>query len=228
MKPSFQMPFMCNQKWRASTYDGHAPDQDSIDLSYLSGASAGQPVYASAAGTVEEAHDTNSENPPYGSVVIIDHGDGWKTSYVHLDDQLLVSENQTVVRGQQLGVVGNITGLTPHLHYNQLLNDEAVRIEFNGVLINVHAGAPKVNGNYPTQDLISKNSPTGINVTESAKATAATCQAGAAVRATLVCINNQTQAMVTHRGPWKGANGTSTVKCISVGHTTDDHGAETS
>lgn len=32
MKPSFQMPFMCNQKWRASTYDGHAPDQDSIDL----------------------------------------------------------------------------------------------------------------------------------------------------------------------------------------------------
>jgi hypothetical protein len=30
MKPLFQMPFMCHQKWRASTYDGHAPDQDSI------------------------------------------------------------------------------------------------------------------------------------------------------------------------------------------------------
>ena len=32
MKPKFQMPFMYRQTWRASTYDGHAPDQDSIDL----------------------------------------------------------------------------------------------------------------------------------------------------------------------------------------------------
>ena len=60
LKPAFQMPFMCHQKWRASTYDGHAPDQDSIDLIHFSGSSnisAGQPVFASAAGKVIEAHE---------------------------------------------------------------------------------------------------------------------------------------------------------------------------
>ena len=31
-RPLFQMPFACGQTWEASTYDGHWPDQDSIDL----------------------------------------------------------------------------------------------------------------------------------------------------------------------------------------------------
>ena len=31
-RPFFQMPFACGQTWEASTYDGHWPDQDSIDL----------------------------------------------------------------------------------------------------------------------------------------------------------------------------------------------------
>ena len=55
MKPKFQMPFMYRQTWRASTYDGHAPDQDSIDLLRFSGGknvSHGEPVFASADGTV--------------------------------------------------------------------------------------------------------------------------------------------------------------------------------
>ena len=55
MKPKFQMPFMYRQTWRASTYDGHAPDQDSIDLIRFSAGknvSLGEPVFASADGTV--------------------------------------------------------------------------------------------------------------------------------------------------------------------------------
>ena len=65
MKPKFQMPFMYRQTWRASTYDGHAPDQDSIDLIRFSGGknvSLGEPVFASADGTVVEAHDTKGES----------------------------------------------------------------------------------------------------------------------------------------------------------------------
>ena len=88
-RPPFQLPFKCGQTWRASTYDGHYPDQDSLDLLRFQGTtniSADQDVLASAAGTVIEAHDTNSEDPPYGSVVTIEHEGGWKTQYIHLDD----------------------------------------------------------------------------------------------------------------------------------------------
>ena len=98
MKPVFQMPFMCHQTWMASTYDGHAPDQDSIDLRRFKGASnisAGEPVFASADGTVVEAYDTHRKKPPYGSVVTIDHDGVWKTQYVHLNDALAIKKRAT-------------------------------------------------------------------------------------------------------------------------------------
>ena len=82
-RPPFQLPFKCGQTWRASTYDGHYPDQDSLDLLRFSGTtniSAGEDVLASAAGKVIEAHNTNSEDPPYGSVVTIEHNADWKSS----------------------------------------------------------------------------------------------------------------------------------------------------
>ena len=105
MKPKFQMPFMYRQTWRASTYDGHAPDQDSIDLIRFSAGknvSLGEPVFASADGTVVEAHDTKSESPPYGSVVTIKHDNEWKTQYVHLDDALSVKRTTKSFAGRGL------------------------------------------------------------------------------------------------------------------------------
>jgi murein DD-endopeptidase MepM/ murein hydrolase activator NlpD len=216
MKPLFQMPFMCHQKWRASTYDGHAPDQDSIDLIHFSGSSnisAGQPVFASAAGTVVEAHDTHTESPPYGSVVTIDHGGGWKTQYVHLDDSLSVKKNQTVVRGQKVGKVGTISGLEPHLHYVQIKDGNAVRIEFNGVAIAVHAGATKPDGTYPKQFLTSANCPTGITKKTIGNGGSATCNEGAGVRATAKCLITHIGKNVSKKGPWVGAKGISKAQC---------------
>ena len=97
MKPLFQMPFMCHQTWRASTRDEHAPDPDSIDLIRFEGASnisAGETgLRLSPDGTVVEVYDTDSEAPPYGSVVTIDHDGVWKTQYVHLNDALSVKKD---------------------------------------------------------------------------------------------------------------------------------------
>jgi len=215
------MPFMCHQKWRASTYETHAPDQDSIDLKRFSGSSnisAGEPVFASAGGTVVEAHGTNAESPPYGSVVTIDHGDGWKTQYVHLDDSLSVKKDDKVVRGQKIGSVGGqieIFGTkNAHLHYVQLKNGNAVRVTFNGVAIGVHAGAKKPDGSYPTENLISANCPTGITAkSDGEKEASATCKEGAGVRARVTCVLPHTGAVSTKRGPWVGAKATSKAKC---------------
>src|SRR5215510_3042252 len=55
-RPFFQMPVPCGQTWEASTYDGHWPDQNSVDLGEWSASDTnigqGEPVLASAAGTV--------------------------------------------------------------------------------------------------------------------------------------------------------------------------------
>ena len=213
MKPEFQMPFMYRQTWRASTYDGHAPDQDSIDLLRFSGGknvSHGEPVFASADGTVVEAHDTKGESPPYGSVVTIKHNDVWKTQYVHLDDALSVKNGDKVVRGQRIGSVGKIAGLEPHLHYVQIQNGKAVRVTFDGVAIGVHAGAKKPDGTYPTQNLKSNNLPTGITKKSLDNGASVTCERGAGLRIKLTSLIPKSNKKVIKHGPWVGAKGVST------------------
>lgn len=165
-RPSFQLPFRCGQTWRASTYDGHYPDQDSLDLLRFNGTtniSAGEDVLASAAGTVLEAHDTNSEDPPYGSVVTIEHNSLWKTQYIHLDDALSVKVGDKVCQGQKIGAVGGSIAIfgtaNAHLHYTQWLGSNGVRAVFDGVATTVHAGAKDANGNYPMENLVSANCP---------------------------------------------------------------------
>ena len=56
----------------------------------------------------------------YGNAVQVDHGNGYVTTYAHMNS-IAVSTGDTVERGQKLGVVGNtgnvrgITGI--HLHF---------------------------------------------------------------------------------------------------------------
>jgi murein DD-endopeptidase MepM/ murein hydrolase activator NlpD len=60
----------------------------------------------------------------YGNTIIIDHGFGYQTLYGH-NSKNLVKIGQNVVRGEEIGLVGN-TGKSvgPHLHYEVLLNEK--------------------------------------------------------------------------------------------------------
>lgn len=73
----------------------------------------GTVVNATAYGTVEYA----GEKRDHGMMVIINHGNGFKTIYSHLSDYV-VRTGKKVKRGETIGFVGN-TGksLTAHLHY---------------------------------------------------------------------------------------------------------------
>ena len=139
-RPMFQMPFSCGQTWEASTYKDHWPDQDSIDLGEWTTADAnmsqGEPVLATADGKVLKVYTDDAG----GNRVYIDHGDGWVTHYLHLEQLPPLTKGQAVAQGEQIGRVGNTGTEQFHLHYTQLADGKAVRIAFNGSLINTHAG----------------------------------------------------------------------------------------
>jgi murein DD-endopeptidase MepM/ murein hydrolase activator NlpD len=96
---------------------GYETDPLTGSVSFHSGvdlkAQAGTPVRASARGRVIAAELRG----PYGNVVEIDHGAGYRTRYAHLA-AYRVSAGEIVGRGQVVGDVGS-TGRTngPHLHF---------------------------------------------------------------------------------------------------------------
>jgi murein DD-endopeptidase MepM/ murein hydrolase activator NlpD len=82
------------------------------------GAAMGSPAGAAAGGKVVRS----GFEPLYGNLVVIDHGNGYRTVYAHLSERL-VEEGDTVSRGEAIGKVGK-TGRTtgPHLHYEVHVN----------------------------------------------------------------------------------------------------------
>lgn len=81
------------------------------------------PTYAAKDGVVVIANYSNSA----GNWVVIDHGDGLVTKYMH-HSVLYVKPGQTVVKGQMIGLSGT-TGMSTgnHLHF---------QVEKNGVAVN--------------------------------------------------------------------------------------------
>ena len=78
----------------------------------------GQPVFATAEGTVKEA----AFDGGYGNLVVLDHGFGLETRYGHLSS-FNVHKGDRVTRGQMIGRVGSTGHATgPHLHYEVLAN----------------------------------------------------------------------------------------------------------
>lgn len=77
-------------------------------------AALGTPVYAAQSGRVVLAR----EFIIYGSSVVIDHGAGVMTLYMHLS-KIAVATGQPVKRGQLLGFSGESGyALSPHLHFS--------------------------------------------------------------------------------------------------------------
>ncbi len=72
---------------------------DGIDIS----SQIGENVKSIEKGTVEKVYDDSF----YGTTVVIDHGQGYKSSYSNLNSKVSVKEKQTVTKGQVIGKVSN-------------------------------------------------------------------------------------------------------------------------
>ena len=85
-------------------------------------AKMGAPIVAPADGVVSYV----GKNYGYGNVVVLNHNNGLKTKYAHLEKSL-VKKGQSVKRGEQIAQVGKTGRSTgPHLHYEVHLNGVAV------------------------------------------------------------------------------------------------------
>lgn len=86
------------------------------------GSPDGTPVHAPAAGRVISAGLANG----YGREILIDHGNGIRTLYGHLQG-FNVTAGQPVVKGQVIGYVGHSGRTTgSHLHYEVQVHNAAV------------------------------------------------------------------------------------------------------
>ena len=82
----------------------------------------GQPVYATANGTVESAAYTGE----YGNLITVKHDFGLSTRYGHLS-RFSVKPGQQVNRGDIIGYVGSTGRSTgAHLHYEILANNKLI------------------------------------------------------------------------------------------------------
>lgn len=83
----------------------------------------GTPVIATASGTVIDV-STSDLQMGSGNSIVIDHGNGFVTRYLHLGE-IHIRQGQRVIRGMQIASVGLSGGsISPHVHYEVLRDNE--------------------------------------------------------------------------------------------------------
>jgi murein DD-endopeptidase MepM/ murein hydrolase activator NlpD len=103
---------------RSDPFSGEPAFHQGLDIS----TEKGQPVYATADGTVESATYTGD----YGNLVVLKHGFDLTTRYGHLNG-FAVKPGQTVTRGEVIGYVGATGRATgSHVHYEILANGKLI------------------------------------------------------------------------------------------------------
>ena len=103
---------------RSDPFSGEPAFHQGLDIS----TDKGQPVFATADGTVESASYTGD----YGNLVVLKHAFGLTTRYGHLS-AFDVKPGQTVKRGAVIGYVGSTGRATgSHLHYEILANGKLI------------------------------------------------------------------------------------------------------
>lgn len=95
--------------WRTHPIYGNTRFHEGVDLACAEGTS----IYATRSGTVRSA----GYNDSMGFYVSIDHGDGYRSIYMHMTN-FIVSAGEYVSAGQTIGYVGSTGDSTgPHLHF---------------------------------------------------------------------------------------------------------------
>ena len=100
--------------WRSDPFTGYKAYHNGVDMA----AAKGTPIVAAYDGIVVDA----GYNGSMGNYVIMDHGTGLYTIYMHAS-KLYVSADDVVAGGETIAAVGSTGRSTgPHLHFSVRLN----------------------------------------------------------------------------------------------------------
>lgn len=93
----------------------------------------GTPVFTTSNGVIKKV---GHQFPGAGHYIVVDHGSGIQTIYMHLS-KILVSDGQAVKQGQTIGLAGMSGGIStgPHIHYQLEINGHAVDSTNSGLPI---------------------------------------------------------------------------------------------
>ena len=120
----FRLPISAQFRW-TSPY-GYRIDPISGVKSFHTGTDmacpTGTPILAAMSGKVVKTGQTRV----YGNYVILDHGNGYQTVYMHMS-KIIASTGQWVSQGTRIGLVGS-TGYStgPHLHFTVYKNGKLI------------------------------------------------------------------------------------------------------
>ena len=111
--------------------------------------SFGRPVFATADGVVTTVMP-NRKGKSAGNYVIVDHGNGFQTWYLHLD-QIHVTKGQRVSAGCQIGSIGNTGGSLESIkgdhsdlpHFDKKISHLHYEIHYTGSLTSVTTSTGK-------------------------------------------------------------------------------------
>ena len=104
--------------YRVHPVSGRYAMHNGLDIS----GSRWTPVYATANGVVTVSQRENG----YGNLVVIDHGNGFRTKYGHLN-RILVGKGEIVKRFELIGYMGSTgTATGVHVHYEVLRDGKAI------------------------------------------------------------------------------------------------------
>jgi murein DD-endopeptidase MepM/ murein hydrolase activator NlpD len=103
---------------RQDPFTGHEAFHKGVDFA----GAAGSEVVSVAAGVITWA----GQRTGYGSLIEINHGNGYVTRYGH-NQRVLVNVGQTVTRGQAVALMGSTGRSTgPHVHFEVLKNGRQI------------------------------------------------------------------------------------------------------
>ena len=91
------------------------------------------PLFTTSHGVIKKV---GHQFPGAGHYIVVDHGSGIQTIYMHLS-KILVSDGQAVKQGQTIGLAGMSGGIStgPHIHYQLEINGHAVDSTNSGLPI---------------------------------------------------------------------------------------------
>lgn len=100
--------------YRSNPFYGSTEFHEGIDID----GNLDDAVYATADGTITSTGSDASR----GNYILIDHGYGIETQYMHLND-IVVTTGQQVTKGEKIGTIGSTGSSTgTHLHYEVIEN----------------------------------------------------------------------------------------------------------